>query len=175
MTDPPTVPEELALPPPSKRPPLSELEHAHLATRLAFLLACCVILIINTVPLALIDEIRPTAIGAIAKASKWPQPFWMTFLGATIGVVPFVASLAFWPRCRWRRHATVLAALASFSAGMAWVMLAAFANYLDFGMYVVVLALHGVANLGFGFVLALSRNHELLRELQHWEAPHVKK
>jgi hypothetical protein len=49
--------------------------------------------------------------------------------------------------------------------GVAWAAIALLSGELDKGAYGIVLWLNAILNLAFAFVLGLSANHELLRDL----------
>ena len=158
-----TVPDELSLPPPGAWP--TELEHARSAKRLAFALACGLTIIMDLTAVTLLLEMRGNAFRTIVTSTAYAHWFMPVFLLVIAAQVPFLVSLLRGSN-RWHGWGVVLSSLAGFAGGMTWLMAAAVGLHLDYGWYIVTLVLFGFADIGFGFLLAVSRNHKLLRELQ---------
>lgn len=161
-----TVPLELSLPPPITKAYKTELEQVHQASRLAWTNFTLLLLLVNLGPPLLIPDWTDSAMKRIALVTELPDVFFGAYLLSIVLMAPFVFMTIFLPRCRWRRTVNFGAAVGGLIAFAAWGLLGGMSLGLDFGNYSFLLFLTAAANLSFAFTLALSRNHEVLREVQ---------
>ena len=162
-----TAADELALPPPMEIPPLSEVESTRLANRMWAVLMTFTLMVLNFVPTLLTLDPVPSLINNIAIVTTSGNTYIVTIM-AGLGIVlsiPYLIMLIFAPRCVHRVAIINTAAAGYACAAVIWVLMARLSTGLDYGYFAYVLGAHGLVNLAAFFFIALSRNHEILREL----------
>ncbi|MEO5698544.1 MAG: hypothetical protein ABIQ60_15590 [Burkholderiaceae bacterium] len=174
------IPVELALPPPVGKPPKTPEEMLHAAVRLSFVMACFALLDTNLVPLTVMTGFRGSIIKSLAIMIGYPDLLRYMFWGSITLSVPFLITQFSpfvrpeggwrrrWHGCtiRWQQQFRKLAMVGYLLAGLAWLVMAWYGSRgLDIGNYPIALWTHAAANLAFARVLAMSINHELIRQI----------
>ena len=163
----PEICSELLSPPPREVPPRSEMEIARLSNRIWSVVVGLTMAGINVVPgLLIFDYINSVMLQAAIVATSGKP--WMIAVATTIGLVfatPHIFMMAFSPTCKWRIGIQKLAAVGYAFAALGWASMALLSRGLDYGFFGWILTFDGIMNLVVFFAIALSRNHEILREL----------
>lgn len=143
---------------------LTELRHVQ--TQLRIVLA----LLLSTMFFALVDPgiyiltLPNSLYGKIGLALQHPVVLAGSFFLIACSLIPFFVVQIFFPQSKGRRASAKLAVFGLFAAGLQWIFLSWFIWNWDVPSLAAVFIRLGIGAIAFSVALALSLNHELMRQ-----------